>query len=120
MSTFTIHPNDPPRAWWPLSRIFPQIPSKWATIRVDAFMREIGERKKSEIYGYILLACVPQQVGFLCAVYEQHFPDEDVQAAWTSLCKAGRLPDVVDPGNPLSKLLLAAAYNGVMEARGKL
>lgn len=117
---FAVNPNDPPRAWWPLSRLFPTIPSKWATVRVDAFISELGERKKSEIYGYILMACVPSQVGFLCAIYERHFPDEDVQAAFRSLVKHGRLPDVIDPNNPVSKLLFEAAYNGVMEAREKL
>jgi hypothetical protein len=116
---FVIDANNPPRGWWPLGRIFRGIRQQWRSVRIDDFMADLrGERRFQEAYGMILCACVSEQVAFLAALYEQHFPDEDVQMALRSLCKNGKMIEMMNPetGAPL----LHAAYNAIMEARGKM
>ena len=111
--------RDPPRRWWPLGRVFRGIKQQWRSVRIDDFMADLrGERRFLEAYGLILGACVSEQVAFLAAVYEQHFPDEDVQMALRSLCKNGKMIEMMNP--TLGAPLLLAAYNGIMEARGKM
>lgn len=115
---YVIDPTNPPRTWWPLGNIFRGIRQEWRSISVATFVDEFAERRKTDLYGYILMACVSEQVAFLAALYDSHYPDDDVQTALRSLVKNGRMVDMLDrrQGEPL----LHIAYNAVMEAWGKM
>lgn len=115
---YVIDPTNPPRTWWPLGNIFRGIRQEWRLISVATFVDEFAERRKTDLYGYILMACVSEQVAFLAAFYDSHYPDDDVQMALRSLVKNGRMVDMLDrrQGEPL----LHTAYNAVMEAWGKM
>lgn len=119
MKPAVINPNNPPRSWWALRDIFHGCPSRWCDVRVRNLIDAVAQREMTDLYGYLLYACISEQVMFFCAAYDRHFPDDDVQTALRSLCKHGYAPDLIKMDKQAHSLL-AVAYNGVMEARGKL
>lgn len=116
---YVIDPRNPPRAWWPMGNIFRGIKQEWRSIAIGTFVDGLlRERARTDLYGYVLMACISEQVAFFAALYDRHFPDDDVQLALRSLCKHGKVPDLMDAAT--GELLLFTAYNAIMEARGKL
>lgn len=102
----------------PLRRIFRAIPAKWAGLPASSVYA--NRHQANALLGFVLMACVAEQLTFLCAVWEEMLPDDDVITAFKALVKTGNFLDVMDHTSQDARARILLTYNGVMEARGKL
>ena len=102
----------------PLGFIFKKIAPKWQHVRAgDVYARR---QQDNSLLGYVLMACVEEQVNFLAAIWDQFHFDEDIRTAFLAIVKRGRLLDVLDNESKDARERVALVYAGVMEAWGKM
>lgn len=111
--------NRPFRRTTRLGEIFGKIPQQWRSVAAeDVYHRPFKDRQT--LLGFVLMACVGEQINFLACVWDKFHPDADFVTAFAALAKRGRLLDVIDHTDKEHEKRLLLVYDGVMEARGKM
>lgn len=99
----------------PIGRIFQHCHKHWADVKAGEVFA-LSESNQALLL-VPLGGCVSEQVDFLCAIYDEMYPDEEMRLACRVLVYRQRLLDVINWRDDKHRERVVLVYLGVKEGR---
>lgn len=109
--------NRPLRRSVQLKDIFTNCPQRFA-LHCAGEVAACAE-KDNGLLGVILSAIAFEQINFLCCIYDEFYPDDDVRTAFKVLVQRRKLTEVLDWRKDACRERVCLVYAGVLAGRGK-